>query len=69
MAVGAGGLLGQSRLTLAAPGAARVTVGAHPWVYAATQPNYDITPILPRIFGYTRSISARHCASISGVTG
>lgn len=25
-------------------------VGAHPWVYAATQPGYDITPILDRIF-------------------
>jgi sugar phosphate isomerase/epimerase len=25
-------------------------VGAHPWVYAATQPKYDITPILPEIF-------------------
>ena len=24
--------------------------GAHPWVYAATQPNYDITPVLPAIF-------------------
>jgi len=28
----------------------RVVVGAHPWVYAATQPGYDITPVLPRIF-------------------
>lgn len=28
----------------------RVVVGAHPWVYAATQPNYDIYPILDRIF-------------------
>jgi len=28
-----------------------VTVGAHPWVYAATQPNYDISPILDHIFG------------------
>lgn len=28
----------------------RVVVGAHPWVYAATQPNYDITPVLPQIF-------------------
>lgn len=25
-------------------------VGAHPWVYAATQPEYDITPILDQIF-------------------
>jgi len=30
--------------------ARRVTVGAHPWVYAAKQPNYDITPILEPIF-------------------
>jgi sugar phosphate isomerase/epimerase len=30
--------------------ARRVTVGAHPWVYAAKQPNYDITPILDQIF-------------------
>ena len=28
----------------------RVIVGAHPWVYAATQPRYDIYPILDRIF-------------------
>src|SRR6516225_9692202 len=28
----------------------RVTVGAHPWVYAAKQPRYDIYPILDRIF-------------------
>jgi sugar phosphate isomerase/epimerase len=27
-----------------------VPVGAHPWVYAAKQPNYDIFPILGRIF-------------------
>lgn len=34
-----------------ATGAARkVVVGAHPWVYAATQPNFDITPVLPQIF-------------------
>jgi sugar phosphate isomerase/epimerase len=29
---------------------ARVKVGAHPWVYAATQPKFDITPVLPQIF-------------------
>jgi len=37
----------------AAPGAGtgpKVTVGAHPWVYAAKQPGYDITPLLPGIF-------------------
>jgi sugar phosphate isomerase/epimerase len=28
----------------------RVIVGAHPWVYAATQPKYEIYPILDRIF-------------------
>ena len=34
--------------SLAAPG--KITVNAHPWVYAAKQPNYDPTPILDRIF-------------------
>jgi sugar phosphate isomerase/epimerase len=29
---------------------AKVVVGGHPWVYAATLPNYDITPVLPTIF-------------------
>lgn len=29
---------------------AKVVVGAHPWVYAATQPQYDITPVLEQIF-------------------
>jgi len=33
---------------LAAP-TSKVVVGAHPWVYAATQPKYDITPILDGI--------------------
>jgi len=28
----------------------KVIVGAHPWVYAATQPKYDIYPILDPIF-------------------
>lgn len=28
----------------------KIKVGAHPWVYAATQPNYDIFPILDQIF-------------------
>jgi len=27
-----------------------VVVGAHPWVYAATQPEYEITPVLDQIF-------------------
>lgn len=33
---------------------AKVVVGAHPWVYAATQPNNDITPVLPQIFADMR---------------
>jgi len=28
----------------------KMVVGAHPWVYAATQPNYDIYPVLDQIF-------------------
>lgn len=28
----------------------KVVVGAHPWVYAATLPKRDITPVLPAIF-------------------
>jgi sugar phosphate isomerase/epimerase len=28
----------------------KAVVGAHPWVYAATQPKYDITPVLLQIF-------------------
>ena len=28
----------------------RVYVGGHPWVYAATQPNHDIYPVLGQIF-------------------
>ena len=28
----------------------KIIVGAHPWVYAATQPHHDITPILDGIF-------------------
>jgi sugar phosphate isomerase/epimerase len=32
------------------PSKKKVLVGAHPWVFAATQPGYDIFPILDRIF-------------------
>jgi hypothetical protein len=32
----------------------RVTVGAHPWGYAATQPNYNITRVLGQIFADMR---------------
>ncbi len=28
----------------------KLTVGAHVWVYASTQPNYDVSPILEQIF-------------------
>ncbi|MEO6003368.1 MAG: sugar phosphate isomerase/epimerase [Opitutus sp.] len=28
----------------------KVVVGAHAWVYAAPQPNYDYTPVLPQVF-------------------
>jgi sugar phosphate isomerase/epimerase len=28
----------------------KITVGAHVWVYAAKQPEYNVTPILPQIF-------------------
>lgn len=28
----------------------KIPVGAHVWVYAATQPQYDVTPVLPQIF-------------------
>lgn len=30
--------------------AGKVTVGAHPWVYAAKLPEHDITPVLDQIF-------------------
>lgn len=38
----------------AAVAVAKVTVGAHPWVYAAKLPQYDITPVLPQIFADMR---------------
>jgi sugar phosphate isomerase/epimerase len=48
------GLARCPRLAAAEPTARKVVVGAHPWVYAATQPKYDITPILPQIFADMR---------------
>jgi len=41
-----------ARTALADPPTAsrKVVVGAHPWVYAATQPKYEITSVLDRIF-------------------
>jgi sugar phosphate isomerase/epimerase len=44
------GAVALARTNAAEPAPAKVTVGAHPWVYAATQPKCDITPILPQIF-------------------
>jgi hypothetical protein len=44
------GLRASSWSVAAEPVAAKVIVGAHPWVYAAMQPKYDVTPILSRIF-------------------
>ncbi len=43
-------LLEAAEANRAASAGKKVVVGGHPWVYAATQPNYDITPILPAIF-------------------
>jgi hypothetical protein len=34
----------------ALPNGPKIMVGAHPWVYAASLPGYDITPALDRIF-------------------
>jgi sugar phosphate isomerase/epimerase len=28
----------------------KLTVGAHPWIYAASMPEYDITPVIDKIF-------------------
>ena len=52
LTVAAGGILGSScRSTQSnAKSEKKVLVGAHPWVYAATLPNYDIYPVLDRIF-------------------
>jgi sugar phosphate isomerase/epimerase len=49
-----GGLARFQWATAAEQTAAKVIVGAHPWVYAATQPKYDITPVLPQIFADMR---------------
>ena len=52
LTVAAGGILGSScRSTQSdAKPEKKILVGGHPWVYAATQPNYDIYPVLDRIF-------------------
>ncbi|MBM4091297.1 MAG: hypothetical protein FJ276_18020, partial [Planctomycetes bacterium] len=46
----AAGIFGRPLMAAATRESARVVVGAHPWVYAATMPNYDITPKLDEIF-------------------
>lgn len=50
--VATGGILGSScRSTQSnTKSKKKVLVGGHPWVYAATQPNYDIYPVLDQIF-------------------
>jgi len=52
LAVATGGILGsgcRSTQNDARP-EKKIVVGGHPWVYAATQPNYDIYPVLEKIF-------------------
>jgi len=51
-AVAMGGILGSSCHSTQrnARSKKKVLVGGHPWVYAATQPNYDIYPVLDKIF-------------------
>ena len=53
LTVATGGILGSScRSTQSnARSEKKILVGGHPWVYAATQPNYDIYPVLDQIFG------------------
>jgi len=52
LTVAAGGILGSSCCCTQndAKSKRKVLVGAHPWVYAATLPNYDIYPVLEKIF-------------------
>jgi sugar phosphate isomerase/epimerase len=53
LTAGATGLTALGLAGCAAPGQSsprKIVVGGHPWVYAATQPGYDITPVLPQIF-------------------
>jgi sugar phosphate isomerase/epimerase len=46
-----GKLAGSLSAVAAEPAAAKIVVGAHPWVYASTlPPPRDITPLLPAIF-------------------
>jgi sugar phosphate isomerase/epimerase len=52
LTVATGGILGSGcRSTQSdAKSKKKIIVGGHPWVYAATQPNYDIYPVLDKIF-------------------
>ena len=53
MTVATGGILGSSCCCCTkrnAKSKKKILVGVHPWVYAATQPNYDIYPVLDQIF-------------------
>ena len=43
-------LVGAAEVNRGTSAGGKVVVGGHPWVYAATQPHYDITPVLPTIF-------------------
>src|SRR3954471_18208919 len=46
----AAGAMRQAQARSAPSSSKGVVVGAHPWVYAAKQPRFDIYPILDRIF-------------------
>jgi sugar phosphate isomerase/epimerase len=50
--IGALGLasLGIPALACTAGKRGKLPVGAHVWIYASTQPGYDVSPILPQIF-------------------
>jgi len=64
LAVAAGGILGSGCCRCAQSGARspkNVLVGGHPWVYAATRPNYDIYPVLDQIF------ADMHYAGLDGI--
>ncbi len=52
LTVATGGILGSSCRSIQSDARSekKVLVGGHPWVYAATQPNYDIYPVLDQIF-------------------
>ena len=55
------GCTGKARAEEAKTQPAKIVVGAHPWVYAATRPKYDIYPILDLIF------ADMHDAGLDGI--